>query len=845
MSKKSLWIIALVLTVIVAACAPPAPEPTEEPATEEPTEPARDCMGAEGSTVTMIGVWSGDEEADFKAILEPFLTDCNVTLEYEGTRDQAILATRVEGGNPPDIAGLPNPGIMGQYADSLIAIGDVIDLDDYSPAWQSLGSVAGTVYGAFFKADTKSLVWYNPMAFEAAGYEVPTSWDDLLALSDQIVADGGTPWSTGIESGEATGWVATDWLQDILLRTKGPDFVEQWVRHEVPWTDPAIVAAWEAYFDIAASDTYALGGADGTINTAFAESLYPLYLDPPAAYLCRMAGFAGGVVAEQYPDLEEITDYDFFVLPEANAEMGAPMQGGADIFVMFNDSPGAKGLMAYMFSAEAGEALAASGWGLSPNSAVAASAYPSALSGKMATALTEAPSFSFDADDRMPGGINVDYFAAVTEYLGGGDLTGILERLERKAFDVYGETPPEPTMADYCEMAQGGGTVTMIGVWSGDEEADFKAILEPFLTQCNVTLEYEGTRDQAILATRVEGGNPPDIAGLPNPGIMGQYVDSLLPVGPMIDIYDYSPAWQSLGSVAGTVYGAFFKADTKSLVWYNPMAFEAAGYEVPASWDDLLALSDQIVADGGTPWSTGIESGDATGWVATDWVQDILLRTKGPDFVEQWVRHEVPWTDPDVAAAWEAYFDIAASDTYALGGADGTINTDFAESLYPLYLDPPEAYLCRMAGFAGGTIAAQYPDLEEVTGYDFFVLPEANADLGAPMQGGADIFVAFSDAAPAKALMAYMFGPYAGRDLAASGWGLSPNNRVKADAYPSALSGKMAMALTEAPSFSFDADDRMPGGINVDYFAAVTEYLGGGDLTTILERMEAKAEEVY
>jgi alpha-glucoside transport system substrate-binding protein len=441
-NKKRMLSILLatlaIVTLLVSACCPSPPpaevEPTKEAA---PSESMYDCMGGEGGTVTMIGVWSGDEEADFKGILNPFLSECNITLEYEGTRDQAVLATRVEGGNPPDIAGLPNPGIMGQYVDNLVPLSGIVALDDFSPAWQSLGSVEGTVYGAFFKADTKSLVWYNPNAFAAAGHEVPTSWDEMMALSDRIVADGGVPWSTGIESGDATGWVATDWIQDILLRTEGPEFVEQWVKHEAAWTDPAIKAAWEEYYGIVASDEYALGGADGTINTAFAESLYPLFLDPPEAYMCRMAGFAGGVIAEQYPNLDEVDDYDFFVLPSKSDDPGAPMQGGADVFVMFNDSAAAKGLMAYMFSQAAGEALAESGWGLSPNGKVDVSAYPSALSGKMATAMNEAPSFSFDADDRMPGGINTDYFAGITEYIGGGDLDAILQRLEGLATEAY------------------------------------------------------------------------------------------------------------------------------------------------------------------------------------------------------------------------------------------------------------------------------------------------------------------------------------------------------------------------------------------------------------------------
>jgi alpha-glucoside transport system substrate-binding protein len=467
--KNNLWLLLTVLvaaTLVIAACAggaTPAPEQpaAEEPQAEEPApaepeaeEPAAepteameeegmagmDCMGGEGGEVSMIGVWSGDEEGSFKGILDPFLSECNVTLNYEGTRDQAVLATRVDGGNPPDIAGLPNPGLMAQFADSMVSLGDVIDLDQYSPAWQTLGSVQGTVYGAFFKADTKSLVWYSPPVFEAMGYEVPTSFDGLMTLSDQIVADGGTPWSCGIESGDATGWVSTDWIQDILLRTQGADFVEAWARHEVAWTDPAIKDAFETYASICANADYTAGGAEGTLNTTFQESLYPPFEDPPAAYMVRQASFGGGLIGEQFPDLVAGEDYTFFLFPEINSGVGAPMQGGADVMVMFNgDNPAAVALMNYMFGEAGGKAMADSGWGLSPNNKVSAADYTNALQGQAAELMNNAPAFSFDADDRFPGGLNVDYWQGVVEYLNGGDLDTILQRLEERATEAYSE----------------------------------------------------------------------------------------------------------------------------------------------------------------------------------------------------------------------------------------------------------------------------------------------------------------------------------------------------------------------------------------------------------------------
>ncbi len=855
MSKRVWWILFSVLVVgsmLLAACAKPTatPAPTEVPPTKAPAAPTAapaakfDCMGGEGGTVSMIGVWSGDEEGTFKSILQPFLDQCDITLEYEGTRDLAVYSTRIEGGNPPDIAGLPNPGLLAEYKDYMVPIGGIIDLSQYSPAWQSLGSVEGTVYGAFFKADTKSLVWYSPPVFEAMGYEVPTTRDEMTALMDQIVAAGGVPWSAGIESGEATGWVATDWIQDILLRTQGADFVEKWARHEVPWTDPAIKEAFEIYYDICADDTYALGGAQGTLNTSFQESLYPPFEDPPGAYMVRQASFGGGLIAEQFPDLVAGEDYTFFMFPAMDPSIGAPMQGGADVMALFNaDNKAAVALMNYMFGEEGGKAMAASEWGLSPNNKVTAADYTSVLPGQAATLMNEAPAFSFDADDRFPGGLNVDYWQAVVEYLGGGDLDTILTRVEQRAKEVYGEAVSAEE--DPC-MGASGGTISMIGVWSGDEEGTFKSILQPFLDQCDITLEYEGTRDLAVYSTRIEGGNPPDIAGLPNPGLLAEYKDYMVPIGGIIDLSQYSPAWQSLGSVEGTVYGAFFKADTKSLVWYSPPVFEAMGYEVPTTRDEMTALMDQIVAAGGVPWSAGIESGEATGWVATDWIQDILLRTQGADFVEKWARHEVPWTDPAIKEAFEIYYDICADDTYALGGAQGTLNTSFQESLYPPFEDPPGAYMVRQASFGGGLIAEQFPDLVAGEDYTFFMFPAMDPSIGAPMQGGADVMALFNaDNKAAVALMNYMFGEEGGKAMAASEWGLSPNNKVTAADYTSVLPGQAATLMNEAPAFSFDADDRFPGGLNVDYWQAVVEYLGGSDLDTILERMEARANEVY
>ncbi|HZW05032.1 MAG TPA: extracellular solute-binding protein, partial [Anaerolineaceae bacterium] len=248
MTRKGLFVLSLVLmfSMLLAACGgggaaqetpavtePAVTEPTEmveepteavtEPVTEEPTEavteavteeatePAAtgeiDCLDAqEGDEISMLYQWSGTEEENLNAILQPFLDACGVTIAPESSRDQALLDTRVQAGNPPDVA-FWNIAQLEQYQDQLIPIDDLpVNADNYAEFWRDLGSINGTWFGLPVKADVKSIIWYSPAAFEAFGYEVPETWDELEALADQMVADGNVPWSLGFESGDATGW---------------------------------------------------------------------------------------------------------------------------------------------------------------------------------------------------------------------------------------------------------------------------------------------------------------------------------------------------------------------------------------------------------------------------------------------------------------------------------------------------------------------------------------------------------------------------------------------------------------------------------------------------------------
>jgi alpha-glucoside transport system substrate-binding protein len=820
----------------------PVEQPTAVPATEVP-QPTVDCMGSTGGEISLMGTWSGDEEARLVQIFAPLTEACGITIAYEGTRDlSAVLATRVEGGNPPDITMMPSVGSLTQYKDSLVPLADLgAHLENYDPSWLALGTVDNQVLGVFVKSDIKSLAWYSPPEFQAAGYEVPTTWEDFVALMDQIKADGTMPaMSMGMESSSATGWTGTDLIQDILLRTQGSAFVNGLVTGDTEWTDPGVKQAWEIYGNWAKDPGYALGGAKGTVSAGFLDAIYAVFADPPQAYMVKQSGFAGGIVETQYPELQFGTDFDFFVLPGPGGK-SVPMQVGADAMAVFNDTPEVRATVAYLTSEMGANAWAESGFDLSPNMKVDPASYADPISAAKAEALAAAQGVSFDYGDLLPGGLNMDEFVAVTEYVNGGNLDDILARMQDRSVEVI-----QGISAIDC-MGSTGGEVSLIGTWSGDEETRLVQIFAPLTEACGVTIAYEGTRDlSAVLSTRVEGGNPPDITMMPSVGSLTQYKDSLIPLADLgANLDNYDPSWISLGTVDGQVLGIFVKSDIKSTVWYSPAEFQAAGYDVPTTWEDFLALMDQIKADGVMPaMSMGMESSSATGWTGTDLVQDILLRTQTSDFVNGIATGQTAWTDPGVKAAWELYGKWATDSGYALGGAEGTVSTGFLDAIYAVFADPPQAYMIKQSGFTGGIVQTQYPELLFGTDFDFFVLPGPGG-VKVPMQVGADAMAVFHDTPEVRAVVAYLTSGRGGRAWAASGFDLSPNKQVTGLSYVDPISAKKANVLLQSAGVSFDYGDLLPGGLNMDEFAAVTEYVNGGNLDDILARMESRAQELF
>ena len=309
-------------------------------------------------TADVLGVWGGgDELPRFEALVAPWETATGGRLAFTGTRDLTpLLTTRVEGGNPPNIAIPPEVGTLRRFARAgelvpLSACGLEEEVRANCPeGFINLGTVDGTLYAFFMKADTKGTIFYNPKFFAANGYQpltVDNTFDDLIALTDQIRGDGFTPWSIGVESGGASGWPGTDWVQQIILgEAGGAELNDGLVAGSIPFNDPRVKAAWDKFGQIALTPGNVVQGSGQGINaTGFVDASFPPFEDPPEAAMFYLGGFAAGFIADQFPDAVPGEDYDFFPFP------GGGVAGGANAVFAFDDDETTCSLMRYLASA--------------------------------------------------------------------------------------------------------------------------------------------------------------------------------------------------------------------------------------------------------------------------------------------------------------------------------------------------------------------------------------------------------------------------------------------------------------------------------------------------------------
>jgi alpha-glucoside transport system substrate-binding protein len=356
----------------------------------------------EGESIEVAAVWSAgsDEQPNFEAVLQSFeeKTGANVTFTSTGDDIATVVGTRIEGGDPPDVALLPQPGLLRDFVQqgALKPIddvaGDVVD-EHYSPDWRTLGSVDGQLYGVWFKAANKSTFWYRPDLFADAGVEAPETWDDLITSAQAISDSGVTPVSVG----GGDGWTLTDWFENVYIRSAGADMYDQLATHAIPWTDPSVVEALTTLGDLW-SDPQLI--AAGSATTPFVDSVARVFNDPPQAAMVFEGDFvAGTIAAETTATVGE--DADFFPFPSVD-DSPSSVVGGGDVAVLLTDNPAAQELIRYLATPEAAEVWVQLGGFTSPNNDVDVSLYPDDISRRSAEELVGAETFRFDLSDLQP-----------------------------------------------------------------------------------------------------------------------------------------------------------------------------------------------------------------------------------------------------------------------------------------------------------------------------------------------------------------------------------------------------------------------------------------------------------
>jgi alpha-glucoside transport system substrate-binding protein len=284
----------------------------------------------------------------------------------------------------------------------------------------------------------------------------------------------------------------------------------------------------------------------------------------------------------------------------------------------------------------------------------------------------------------------------------------------------------------------------------------------------------------------------------------------------------------------------FHRVNSKGNVFYPKAAFEAKGYTVPKTWDELKALQTKMATDGTPAWCIGIESGAATGWPATDWVEQIMLRSVGKDGYDKWITHAIPFTDPTVKTAYQTMMDIWGNKDYTYGGAQYIVQTNFGEAPKAAFATPPKCWLTNQGNF----ITAFFPDavkadLDAQVGV--FTLPAISTANGTPVEVGGDQAVAFADRPEIWALLKYLTTPEAGVSWAKAGGALFPYKNQDMANYKSNLDKEFVKAIVEAPFVRFDGSDAMPAAVGSGTFWSETVKLinGSQDIDTTLKNIEA------
>ncbi len=417
------------------------------------------------------------------------------------------------------------------------------------------------------------------------------------------------------------------------------------------------------------------------------------------------------------------------------------------------------------------------------------------------------------------------------------------------------------------ESEASGAEFALFGAPTGVEGEALQGFIDVYNGVVGSNITYTGVAEfEEQLRIQVDGGNPPAVAFTPQPSSICSYADE----GVLVSLEDMgfdigqmetnsSKYWMDLGVCSdGNHYGVPWFPNFKSVVFYHEPTFTANGYEIPETYEDLVALSETIVADGLTPWCFGFESGTASGWPGTDWIEDIYVRQNGSEAYAQWYNHEIPFNDPTVITAFDTLGEILLGEGFVLGGPEAAASTFFEDSPGPLFTDPEPGCLMLKQGSFATNFFTQAPDYEEGEESEIKVFAFPTIDGNAGAMGGGDTIIVFDGAAEnVAAIKDWITAEWQCTLASASGGGVAehgghgvagverlPGNKdVSIDCYESESAKVFAEAITTAlaeNTFVFDASDLMPPEVGQrTFWDGVMDFTGGAASQEVADTVEA------
>jgi len=424
--KKTVFraiMLLMIVSITLVGC-----QKKEEAAAVTPAAQEDPYAAVRGKVVTMAGPFTDNDAIKFEESVKSFEEMTGIDIQYEGSKEfEASIGIAIEGGNPPDIADFPQPGLLKNFVEKgyVIDLNKVLDMNkvksNYIQSWLDMATMpspSGDIMaGIWGRVNGKSLVWYNKKAFDAAGYKVPATWTELVALQKTILADGDSPWAVGIESGAATGWAMTDWVEEMMLRTTSLENYDRWVNGELKFDSPEVRKAIQTVADIWFADGMVYGGRKSIATTSFGDAPKVMFENPPKAWLHKQGNF----ITSFFPDnLTAGVDYDFFYLPSVDTAYGRPVLVAGDIYAMFNDRPEVRMVMQYFATGASVESWVKAGGAISPHKDSQLSWYSNVVDRKVAEVIQNATSVRFDGSDLMPGAVGAgSFWKEMTAYVSG------------------------------------------------------------------------------------------------------------------------------------------------------------------------------------------------------------------------------------------------------------------------------------------------------------------------------------------------------------------------------------------------------------------------------------------